>query len=580
MEIGEGVSIALIGGVAVTRPKPVPKFLMHFDADRDGKVDDDWRCGTWNWGRGKRGAICLCNNDSDDSRPSPDNADAKINGGNDKSEIAPIVIRKRGSAAVPGSWKGYLKVSAADARRIRVFDSRAAGGAEILGPGKGATYTFPSLSFTEKEFGLEALFYAGELGARDAGTNWDGRIEVIFSVEDGSTIISEQHGRMRVAPWMIPHHLEPADKVFVVDDGYNGTFRGELDKLVKAAGCSLEPPHPEVDPWMQDCMEIGYSFVPKHHMPVVMQAKRDRELQTFPKKLLKPDFGYEEPTPVPPGDSTFDSTGNLEVTPPVRSRAGKTYPWGRIYFGPGRGLPLEPVFDPDVASFLHAQGVQAPILIDTGWLAVGHVDEIMTFVPAPTGKGFKLLLASPRLAYKILERAVREKNGSAKMLTGRFFGAKSAEVSINDFLTKEIKDLSLTAVQFKTFNDTVGTKLAAIRKRLETDLSLTERDILEVPILFTRNHHQPRFFDALTAGMVNMLVLNKHCIVPKPFGPVVKGIDLFEENLKLKLEKLGLTVKFIDDWYDYHVHLGEVHCGTNTLRKPNPAKWKWWEFLP
>lgn len=75
-----------------------------------------------------------------------------------------------------------------------------------------------------------------------------------------------------------------------------------------------------------------------------------------------------------------------------------------------------------------------------------------------------------------------------------------------------------------------------------------------------------------------MLVINKQCIIPKPFGPVVGGKDLFEEDLKSKLTPLGLTVRFLDDWFEYHIALGEVHCGTNTLRTPKTAKW--WEFQP
>lgn len=48
--------------------------------------------------------------------------------------------------------------------------------------------------------------------------------------------------------------------------------------------------------------------------------------------------------------------------------------------------------------FLHAQKVQASIEIYTDWLIVGHVDEVVNFVPARNEKGFQVLLASPRKA--------------------------------------------------------------------------------------------------------------------------------------------------------------------------------------
>lgn len=39
-----------------------------------------------------------------------------------------------------------------------------------------------------------------------------------------------------------------------------------------------------------------------------------------------------------------------------------------------------------VQDFLWAQKVQAPIAVFSDWLSVGHVDEFMTFVPAPNRK--------------------------------------------------------------------------------------------------------------------------------------------------------------------------------------------------
>lgn len=570
MQIGESVAASL-GSTGAVEP-PAPKFRMHFDADRDGKVDDNWMgLARWEPGRGKRGTIFACNNDDDDGRGVPDNRDGQVNGGNDSGELAPIVIRKHGAGTAPGSWRGILEVSPVTARRVRIFDTRR-GGSEVIGPAKGARYQLPDLGFTEKELGIEALFFAGEDGG------WSGLVLVTWLIEDDDGLISRQTGTMRVAPWMMPSHLEPADKVFVVDaGGVNRRFRRELGGLVASAGCSLQQFPQDDDIWMQDCMEIGFTFVPQRHMPVVMRAKRNRALKVFPKTLLKPDFGYEEPAPLPREDSTFDSNGNLEVTPPVKSRDGNNYPWGRIYFGPGR--PGER-FAPEVMRLLDAQQVQAPIRIDTGWLTVGHVDEIMSFVAAPGAKGFKLLLASPKRAFDLLESAAAAGYGSSKMLVGRDFQGISAEVSVSDFLEVGIAELSLSAFDLRTFNDKVMKRMAAIEKMLDAEISVDPDDVIEVPIVFMPNDEIRFLADALTAGMVNMLVINRHCIVPKPFGPVVGGMDLFAEDLRSKLTALGLEVRFIDDWAEYHVNMGEVHCATNTLRKPDPSRWNWWEIAP
>ncbi len=69
---------------------------------------------------------------------------------------------------------------------------------------------------------------------------------------------------------------------------------------------------------------------------------------------------------------------------------------------------------------------------------MGHVDEIISFVPATSAKGFKLLIASPKHAYEILD-ANKVKHPSAKMLVARMFPAEkpgvNQEVSIADFLS-------------------------------------------------------------------------------------------------------------------------------------------------
>lgn len=44
-------------------------------------------------------------------------------------------------------------------------------------------------------------------------------------------------------------------------------------------------------------------------------------------------------------------------------------------------------------------------------------------------------------------------------------------------------------------------------------------------------------------------------------------VDLFELWMTAVSEELGVTLHFVDSW-DYHLRLGEIHCGTNVLRRP------------
>jgi protein-arginine deiminase len=206
----------------------------------------------------------------------------------------------------------------------------------------------------------------------------------------------------------VPNHLDRAKTVFVVDAGSdNARFRTELRALVGAAGCGLVE-FGSADVWMQDCMEFGYAAVPGSALRTVLRAPRPRPLQAFPRRLLGPDLGYVE-TGSMALSITFNSTGNLEATPPV-TVGGKRYPFGRVYYGPG--VPGEE-FDADVREFLRRQTVQDPIELNTRWLTVGHVDEVISFVPAPGARGFKLLLASPRRAYAILDGLRAAHGGNA-----------------------------------------------------------------------------------------------------------------------------------------------------------------------
>lgn len=44
-------------------------------------------------------------------------------------------------------------------------------------------------------------------------------------------------------------------------------------------------------------------------------------------------------------------------------------------------------------------------------------------------------------------------------------------------------------------------------------------------------------------------------------------VDLMEACILIVLESVGAKVRFVDSWF-YHVRSGEIHCGTNAIRKP------------
>jgi hypothetical protein len=91
--------------------------------------------------------------------------------------------------------------------------------------------------------------------------------------------------------------------------------------------------------------------------------------------------------------------GNLEASPPL---AG--HPYGKVVLGEGN----ERLLDPPVRDlFESGAGVQPVVTVDTAWLGVGHVDELIAFLPDRATKGHSILRASPEVASALMDAASR-----------------------------------------------------------------------------------------------------------------------------------------------------------------------------
>lgn len=72
---------------------------------------------------------------------------------------------------------------------------------------------------------------------------------------------------------------------------------------------------------------------------------------------------------------------------------------------------------------------------------------------------------------------------------------------------------------------------------------------------------------------VNDVVLGKHYVSPKPWGPVVEGEDIMARASRQAYARANMSISFVDDYLSHHVVGGEVHCGSNTLREADVAWW-------
>jgi len=321
------------------------------------------------------------------------------------------------------------------------------------------------------------------------------------------------------------------------------------------------------DPWIQDEIEIGYCFAPHGSMHVVLHCKRNRGLHNFVhQEMPAPAVGLYDGLHAPgPNSDSVNYGGNIEATPPIKVatpalaagaagpsvKAHRPAPFGKIILGDSGLRKVEA----DYREFLLAQTVQPVLPVDTSWLAVGHVDEFISFVADRSPKGFKMLSASVGAMTVLLEetKKVPIADGRTNFHRGKWtdsFKPKEAydEISVEDLL----KDS-------KPFNDRLrADHLIPIDQRLKSGLSLTEADIIRMPTYFTppvvsrpRGARPgvatiPKGFRtvAQTVGSVNMLVLGQHLMIPKPFGPRMKTADA-EAVLKRVFTKLGVKASVV-----------------------------------
>lgn len=536
----------------------VLQVCLDVDADRDGVVEENNpHKADWKIGENGYGAILVVNSDQDvdSSYPDFDYEDYRLNGLLDIKDCSFMVVRKIGPKRLPSGCNLIVSVSRSDSRYIRIFDELDSSGHEIVGPGRRKEKLRERDLKKDLFLAIEGLHYQDE--------DFDGEIFVKLSlVKDDETLYTDRV-RFQVAPWiMTPHTLSPKTAYILrTSSGSNHELIQELHKVVAEAKAQLEvvPPNDyRGDRWMQDEIEIGYTESPGHFMYVVLDSPRDRGLDDFPEKeLLGTDFGHVTRTNENAG--TLDSFGNLEVSPPVIVN-GVNYAFGRILFGGDH--PDAPEYSTrmvkNIRDFLYAQKIQSPIELFSDWLDVGHIDEFMTFVPTDTEKGFKLLLASPRKCYELLKSLEKENHGDLLLRQ------RTGKISIKELLEDE-----LLFDDNQRFQDYIDWNRTILKEKL----GLIEANIIDIPALFQAVGSKGRA-ETYFPNMVNMLVLDHHLAIPKPFGPTIEGECQLEASVKKVLEPLGLICNFIDDWTPYFLGRGEIHCGTNTRRKP--FKQKWW----
>jgi protein-arginine deiminase len=550
---------------------------VSFDNDDDDQAEDTWDA--------THGAIFLANLDSDsgdckyDESASDaelaacnDGADEVVNGDADLEDMAPVRVAPWSDAPEGTTWR--IKVSEKAKGYVRLF-MRGADGQYVV-------YNGEDLTAAQLRSGADFKLEGRDI-VRDRQV-WDGFVDLTLEVVDQEQTLSDIV-RLRVAPLLTSHQLQKAEAVYVTEQSSSSSkaFRDELEKAVIAAGV----PQGQIgiqtggDQWTQDFFETGYMFMPgpagqAKVITVFIRSANvdDPKSAKFPLRFAgrvvylargKDVAALQEVDLKHSGQmDTLDSFGNLETIPP-HSYKGKNYPFGRILRGSTPQYHPDPMFH----RMIEAQGVQPSILIDTSWLLVSHVDETFSFVKAPNSpRGWAVLVNDAALAIKMLQNAQAAGHGTAKLFVGKKWSfSKTAETTIDGVLADpEVMAASAEAV----------VEVQGQVDVLKGDVGIGDEDLVKIPFTHLKTSG---YSVAHIPGMVNGIYLPDTVYgSPRPYGPQIDGVDIFEKQLSEALAPLGITTYFVEDWDLYHAMLGEVHCGSNTLREAQTGS-GWWEVI-
>jgi hypothetical protein len=494
--------------------KKLAELRMFLDEDRDGTVDDEPAiCEKWKWGEGeggeRLGAIIMVKT-------------RDYKGSEEVSERTPLELAwfPQGSEK-PGNWEANLTITS-NPEKIRIYLDRAADEKSVLGD-KSTTLGIHNYSYLENALDkegmvrlwMEAVDYPQKYDGSDACVD----LQLSFTdlrFESSSHEPTVQKMQLRIAPWIMASDLDATHKVFArVDEGGDNALAEAIKNWVGSKNFSalMAEEGQSKKGFMRDIGKCGYAAAPGISQIVIHKNLDARNLRM----ALRIDDAKDAPagtTEQPKGKKrsvSQDNGGNLLVSPPLPE-----YPYGRIVYGGKLNG-----WRPNAADFYHAQLLQSPISMDSTWLDVGHIDEMLSFVRCEDGS-YRALLMSPRLAYIML-----------RPLAGRQITGPSA---IIDWATS-VNDEMIRAGEYNR---------KKLQDRLETfpvptdppDPEMYGTDAIEL-VKFEEKPACPKadakIFPAVTDTFVVFRVKSGHVIVAK--GCLGENYDQLKKKYDVELRK-------------------------------------------
>ncbi len=321
------------------------------------------------------------------------------------------------------------------------------------------------------------------------------------------------------------------------------------------------------DIWMQDWGEVATVMAEgaDKERTVVFDSNRGRGLDGLPQSLSRMWNAHYAKT-LATSNSCGNYGGNIEVTPDDILYLGDT------------ATPKHQEF------FARAGYADRMAVLETAWLTVGHVDEYVSTLCSPDSDlGYTIVKADPRRAMELLKEMKPDqvKKSLANMVRSFYhfypmfpdaFGGNTTQLQML------ILKLGTMYEALNSVNLAERDAATALIKYNEEVAEIIDRNIevLKAKIREVRGADVkinvvgfPSLFDKISGkacatlpGVVNMVVLRKHLVIPDPLMPEIR------EDIRKTCEKLGYKCQFVAN-ASYHFSQGQLHCGSNVFRHPN-----------
>ena|GEM_PF-5656010 len=506
------------GEVQETCRVHVPTVDINGDYNRDkNPVDDPAETNAVTFA-GPKGFVILANTDDDDGDGEPDALEDSVINTNDLADIHVFHITKLGISSNEMVSNITVTIEVLDPDTGNSSSAAYIYPKRVVGTAGGTTLNFSSPT-------AAATYFSGtgtaELGIE--GRSFGQEVLIRSTVKHGTAVLGVDEIRVLVAPYFVAPASFDTKTLYVSTVNDTG-FTNELAGICAVTNVGT------TGLYIQDHVEFGYTRTGSGQStykayPIILGLHQKEPSLS---DQISTNVGYKFQT-------AHQHGGNLLVTPPTSGNDG--------YIVCGKELAI--------TNFLMLQAVQttdsgALVKLDTDWLKVPHVDNLVAFLPV--GSGYKVLIADLALATNILLTTTNEVDA----------GTSVSASSMRSAYTNAANAANIAAMK---------SKLAEVESTLAASLGLSSGAFIHVPVAFRPTDSMSSQVRPYLPNLVNMQYVGNGSSA-RVFIPMAY-YQPFEDALVAALTTAGINLSdivVIDTYADFANGVGgDVHCISNPL---------------